>query len=206
MKLLVLSGTPKTSGITYSFVTTAEMTAKEEGIECKTLHLVQLDLKKCKMCGEGWGICFNQSINALGDEDGFYSIQKMMREAGAFVYISPVHWGEISEDFKIFLDKLRRCRAAKQWDGDEEQATFLEGKPSILVAVAGGGGGGILSALMDFQRAIEQMNGDQWPREHAGIFDYITVNSWNQSYKREAFVNSLKKMFWFWRNKERSHE
>ena len=194
MKILIISGTPKTNGLTYSFVEAAEKTIKSENVEYETLHLVQLDLRKCKMCGDGWGICFNEHICKIGDEDGFNNLQKKFKEANAFVFISPVYWGEITEEFKIFLDRLRRCQATKQWSDRESEVSFLKGKPSILVGVAGGGGGGLLSALLDFERAITQMSGDEKPREHTGIFDYVMINRWNSEYKREAFVYSLKKL------------
>ena len=197
MKILIISGTPKTNGLTYSFVEAAEETIKGENVEYETLHLSQLGLQKCKMCGDGWGVCFNEHICNVGDEDGFNNLQLTIREANAFVFITPVYWGEISEDFKIFIDRLRRCQATKQWNENDDVVSYLKGKPSILVGVAGGGGGGLLSALMDFERAISQMGGDERPREHTGIFDYVMVNRWNSEYKRHAFVYSLKKLIEF---------
>jgi NAD(P)H-dependent FMN reductase len=149
------------------------------------------------MCADGWGICFKEHICALGDKDGFNALQKKVQEADAYIYITPVYWGEISEEMKIFFDKLRRCQATKQWDSREEEVSFLKGKPSIMVASAGGGGGGILSCLQDMERAISQMSGDEWPRELRGIFDYIAVNRWNQAYKREALAAAVREIIKF---------
>ena len=194
MNLLIINATPKTDGITYSFVEAAEETAKELDVKYETLRLSGLTLEKCKMCGDGWGICFNDHICVFGDKDGFNELQKKVQKADAFVYITPVYWSEISEEFKIFLDKLRRCQATKQWDVREEEVSFLKGKPSILVANAGGGGGGILTALQDIERAVQQMSGDMWPRETDGIFDYIGVNRWNKEYKRNALKSAVAEM------------
>ena len=197
MKILIISGTPKTNGLTYSFVEAAEKTAKEENVEYETLHLAQINLQKCKMCGDGWGICFNEHVCDVGEDDGFNNILKKVKEANAFVYITPVYWGEISEDFKIFIDRLRRCQASKKWDEREDEVSYLKGKPSILVGVAGGSGFGLLSALMDFERAISHMSGNEQPREHVGIFDYAMINRWNSEYKRVAFEYSLRKLIEF---------
>ena len=197
MKLLIISGTPKTDGLTYSFVTAAEETAINEKIEAEVVTLSKMNLSKCKMCGDGWGVCFREHYCAFGDDDGFNALQKKVQDADAYVYITPVYWGEISEEFKTFIDKLRRCQATKQWDSRTEEVSFLKGKPSILVAVAGGGGGGILSTLRGFERAIEQMGGDSHPREQAGIFDYIAVNRWNKEYKRTALKEAIKKLIQF---------
>lgn len=197
MKLLIVSGTPKTDGVTYSFVQKAEESAKELKIEAEVIRLSGMNLTKCKMCSDGWGICFNEHRCVFGDKDGFNELQKKVQEADAYIYITPVYWGEISEEMKIFLDKLRRCQATKQWDSREDEISFHKGKPSIVVAAAGGGGGGIVSCFADLERAIAQMGGDEWPRETAGIFDFIAVNRWNQGYKREALAEAIKAMFKF---------
>jgi hypothetical protein len=67
-----------------------------------------------------------------------------------------------------------------------------------MVAVAGGGGGGIVTTFADIERAISQMGGDEWPRERAGIFDYIAVNRWNQDYKRETLKAAITTMAEYW--------
>ena len=192
MKLLILSGTPKTDGICYSFVTTAAETAKGLGVEAEVIRLSGMNLTKCKMCGDGWGICFKEHQCTFGDEDGFNDLQKKVKAANAYVYITPVYWGEISEELKIFIDKLRRCQATKQWDEREAEVSFLKGKPSIIVASAGGGGGGIVTTFADLERAILHMGGNEWPMDTDGIFDYIAVNRWNQAYKREALKAAVK--------------
>jgi len=194
MKILVINATPKTDGICYSFVTTAAETAAQLGVEAEVIRLSSMNLSKCKMCDDGWGICFNEHRCIFGDKDGFNDLQKKVQEADAFVYITPVYWGEINEELKIFLDKLRRCQATKQWDNRETEVSFLNGKPSIMVASAGGGGGGIVSTFADIERAISQMSGDSWPRELNGVFDYIAVNRWNQAYKRETLKAAITEM------------
>ncbi|MDR2546521.1 MAG: NAD(P)H-dependent oxidoreductase [Lachnospiraceae bacterium] len=197
MKLLIISGTPKNDGITHSFVKVAVDTAIELGVEVEMVKLSSLNLTKCMMCDDGWGICFNQHRCLYGDTDGFNELQTKVDNADAFVYVSPVYWGEISEDFKIFLDKLRRCQATKQWNSDEKEVSFMIGKPSIMVAVAGGGGGGIVSTFADIERALTHMGGDAWPRERAGVFDYIAVNRWNQAYKRDTMKAAVTAMVSF---------
>jgi multimeric flavodoxin WrbA len=199
MKLLIISGTPKTDGICHSFVTTAQETAKELNVNAEVIQLSGVNLNKCKMCGDGWGICFSEHYCAFGDKDGFNGLQKKVSEANAFVYITPVYWGEVSEELKIFIDKLRRCQATKQWDEREDEISFHKGKPSIIVASAGGGGGGIVSTFAALEMAILHMGGDAWPRESSGIFDFIGVNRWNQVYKRDALKSAITEMVRYWK-------
>ena len=194
MKILVINGTPKTDGTAFSFVTAAIDTAKELGAECDEIRLSSLNLEKCKMCNDGWGICFSQHKCISGDKDGFNGLQTKVQEADAYVYISPVYWSEVSEDMKVFLDRLRRCQATKRWDEKEEVVSFHKGKPSILVANAGGSGGGILTALADLERAVQHMSGDLWTGGKPGIFDYIAVNRWNKEYKLQALKSAIKEL------------
>ena len=194
MKLVIISGTPKQDGICHSLVVAASETAIGLGAETDVIKLADHELLTCRMCGDGWGVCNSEHRCTFGDEDGFNALQQKTREADAFVLITPVYWGEVSEEFKVFLNKLRRCQATKQWDKDDSEGSFLYGKPSILVASAGGGGGGILSTLTEMERALGHMGGNTYPRDKQGIYDYIAVNRWNQDYKREALKAAVRSL------------
>ncbi|MCL2356461.1 MAG: flavodoxin family protein [Defluviitaleaceae bacterium] len=194
-KLLIVNATPKKDGLCYSFVEAAQEAADELGLESETIRLAGLGLKKCVMCHDGWGICFKEHKCIFGEKDGFADLQKTVSEANAIVYITPVYWGEISEELKIFWDRLRRCETTKQWNGKEDIVSAHKNKPSILVAAAGGGGGGIPSTFIAMERAVDQLG------EHtgcangtAGIFDYIAVSRWNQTYKRAALKSAIAEM------------
>jgi len=197
MKLLIISGTPKTDGLTFSFVEKAIETAKELELDSEVINLSKMNLMKCKMCDDGWGVCFYDHYCLFGDKDGFNGLQKKVQEADAFIFITPVYWGEVSEELKLFMDKLRRCQATKQWDSREEEVSYFKDKPSIIVAVAGGGGGGCPSTFLQMERALGAVGGDGWPKEIAGTFDFIAVNRWNKVYKREALKEAIKAMYNF---------
>ena len=47
MKLLIVSGTPKTEGLTYSFEKKAKESADELGIEAEVINLSKMNLTKC---------------------------------------------------------------------------------------------------------------------------------------------------------------
>jgi len=183
MKLLIISGTPKKEGICHSLVKIAENTAIEIGAETEVVKLTDYAFMACKMCDEGWGQCLTDHLCRFGDKDGFNALQQKFKEADAFVFITPVYWGEASEAFKTFFNKLRRCQATKQWDGnDTGDGSYLAGKLIILVASAGGSGNGILSTLTEMERSLGHMNAGS----RSNIYDYICVNRWNQEYKRET--------------------
>jgi len=194
MNLLIISGTPKSEGLTHSFVVKAKETADKMKATSEVIKLSGMNLSKCRMCDGGWGVCFHEHYCKFGDADGFNELQKKVQNADAFIYITPVYWGEMSEELKLFMDKLRRCQATKQWDSRPEEVSFHKGKPSILVAVAGGGGGGCPSTFLHMERTIGAMGGDEWPKEHAGLYDFIAVNRWNYEYKKKALIEAIKTM------------
>ena len=180
MKLLIITGTPKKEGITYSMATAAYESAEE----AEVIHLVDYSLPVCRMCDDGWGTCLKEHHCTIDEDDQFMELQKRVKEADGFVLITPVYWGGLSEVMKIFLDRLLRCQGSKQWNADDEITSFMDGKPCILVAVAGGSGGGALRALHELEHFVWCINGK--------VYDYIAVNRWNQEYKREALKAAVK--------------
>jgi len=194
-KILIVNATPKKDGLCHSFVEAAQQAVDALGLESEVLRLTGYGLKKCVMCHDGWGICFKEHKCVLGDTDGFAALQQKIAKADAFVYVTPVYWGEYSEELKIFFDRMRRCETTKQWNGKDDVQSFHKGKPSILVASAGGGGGGIVTALEAMERAVDQL-GEHTGCQNgtAGIFDYIGVNRWNQAYKRKALKAAINEM------------
>ena len=199
MKLLILSGTPKKDGLSDSLAKAASEAAAAQNAEAEIIQLTGLSV--CKMCGDGWGTCISNHQCAFGDADGFSKIQDKLRWADAFVLITPVYWGEVSEGMKTFLDKIRRCEATKKWDENDMSESFFVGKSSILVASAGGGGGGITNTFIQMERAITHMGGASYPYDVYGFFDYIAVNRWNQDYKRETLKNAVTGLIKWYRDK-----
>ena len=200
MKILIISGTPKQDGICDSLVKAAASSAKDSGAEAEIIKLAEQNLERCRMCGDGWGTCREQRICEF--DGNFNALQEKVREAGAFVYITPVYWSDVSEALKNYFDKLRRCQASKRWaTGNLNNGavggiggSYLFGKPSIIVASAGGGGGGIINTFKQMELAITHMGGDSGQRSKSGIYDYIAVNRWNQEYKRESLKAAVKSL------------
>ena len=176
MKVVVLSGTPKSEGLSASCVTAAATGAKKAGASVTVIDLCKTAIGRCKVCGEGWGICRNEHVCAFG-EDGFNAVSKEIAEADALIIQTPVYWGETSEVLKSFLDRFRRCEALKE-------NTALTGKEVLLIAAPGGTGNGLLTCLGQMERAVQHM--------HGHVFDYIGVNRWNQEYMLKAVEAAAK--------------
>jgi len=169
MRLAILSGNPKTTGLTQSIIDAVKLGAIEGGAEVDEIRLCDLGLQRCQICGDGWGICRSEHRCAYGD-DGFEAARVRVRAADAVVIATPVYWWETSEALKAFLDRLRRC--------EFRSYETLRGKQVLLVAVPGGSGQGMLTCLEQMERFCRHAD--------AVIFDYIGVNRWNSDYKRVA--------------------
>ncbi|MDR2516025.1 MAG: flavodoxin family protein [Spirochaetaceae bacterium] len=174
MRFLVISGNPKDEGLCRAITGAVLQGARDGGAEAEELTVGGLE--RCRVCGDGWGVCREQHRCAF-ESDGFGAARDAVANADALCIITPVYWGEMAEGVKSFLDRLRRCEASKHFSGNGA-GSALAGKQTLLVASPGGSGNGALSCL-------EQM--DRFCR-HTGavIFDYISVNRWNGPYKKEA--------------------
>ncbi len=177
MKICILSGNPKTDGLCQSVIDAAKAGAIEAGAEVDEIRLCDYELLRCQVCGNGWGTCQMENFCSFG-ADGFDEIKGRIKDSDALILASPVYWGETSEAFKSFIDRLRRC--------EFNQSETLRDKQVLLIASPGGSGNGMLTCM-------EQM--DRFCR-HTGalIFDYIGVNRWNSDYKKEAARAAAKAM------------
>lgn len=168
MKVCILSGTPKKEGLCQSVIEAAKQGVIDAGGSVDEIRLCDMEIERCKVCGNGWGTCVKGDCE-FGD-DGFNDVKERVKASDAVIIASPVYWGEVSEALKACLDRLRRY--------DFQHKEVLVNKQVLLIAVPGGTGNGMLTC-------IEQM--DRFCR-HTGahIFDYIGVNRWNNDYKKEA--------------------
>lgn len=106
-----------------------------------------------------------------------------MADMDAFIIITPVYWGDMSESAKAFSDRMRRCEALKE-------KSFLEGKPVIAVAAAGGSGNGVISCLTSLERLLMQVRADK--------FDLIAITQKSRGYKLNTIHEAARAMVAFY--------
>ena len=174
MKIVVLSASPNTDGLTAACARAALEAAAgaAAGVDAREIRLNGAGVGLCRACGNGWGTC--RTEHRCQVEDGFQGLHQRVVEADALVLVTPVYWGEMSESAKAFTDRLRRCEASAG------EASRLKGKPVIAVAAAGGSGGGLVSCLGSMERLIQHLRARQ--------FDLVSVNRWNREHKIRAIA------------------
>ncbi|HVJ48716.1 flavodoxin family protein [Desulfitobacterium sp.] len=167
MKVLILTSSPNIEGLTASCGLAAKAAAEKVGAEATLINLNKLQIGNCHACGNGWGTCGSKHTCQIKDD--FQDLHASLADYDAFVLITPVYWGEMSESAKAFLDRVRRSEAKKK------EKTFFEGKPVIAVAAAGGSGNGLTTCLTSMERFLQHVR--------AVKFDLIGVTQKSRGYK-----------------------
>ena len=170
MKVIAVQASPNIDGLTSSLAKAALDGAKAAGAEVELVHLNQLDVGSCKVCGDGWGRCRQEGFCVQNDQ--FQTLRDQINAADALVFCTPVYFHDVSESARNFLDRWRRC----EWP--HEETSVLKNKSVIGVAAAGGSGGGAVKGLA----ALEQYL--LWLR--MPIFDLVPVTRFNTLWRLEG--------------------
>lgn len=178
MNVMVITASPNIDGLTAGCGREAKTGAEEAGANVVMVNLNQHQIGNCHACGNGWGPCRNEHHCQVNDD--FQSLHQSMDSIDAFVLITPVYWGEMSESAKAFTDRLRRCEALKK------DKNVLEDKPVISVAAAGGSGNGLTSCLTSMERLFTHVKAEK--------FDFIGVTQKNKRYKLITIHEAVKEM------------
>jgi multimeric flavodoxin WrbA len=178
MNVIVISSSPNKDGLTAACAAAAVEGVIQAGGRAEEVRLNDLQVGMSQACDNGWGTCLDD--HECQTEDDFQVLHACVLQADAYVLVTPVYWGEMSESAKAFTDRLRRCEATR---GDE---SGLFDKPVIAVAAAGGSGGGMITCLLSMERWIEHVR--------ARKFDLIPVNRWSREYKLVAIREAARTM------------
>lgn len=168
MKVVVLWSSPNLEGLTASAKNSIVEGMETKGAEVEVIHMNKLKLEHCRACGNGWGSCIKSGKCVIKDD--FAGLYDKLRAADGIVMISAVYWSGMTECFKSFIDRLRRCEAMCNRD--------LADKRCVLVACAGGTGRGTLECLQDMELALTHMG--------MRAYDRIPVVRFNKDYMLPA--------------------
>jgi multimeric flavodoxin WrbA len=178
VKVVVVSASPNTDGLTAACAKAAVQGVREAGGQAEEVRLNDLDVGKCSACDNGWGPCRSQHECQVVDD--FQALHLRLAQSDGYVLVTPVYWWEMSESAKAFTDRLRRCEATAG------EASKLSGKPVIAVAAAGGSGNGTVTCLLSMENWIKHVR--------ARPFDLVPVTRWTRPYKLEAIRQAAQAM------------
>ena len=167
-KVVVLWSSPNKDGLTASAKDQFVRGLTDAGAQVEEIHLNAKQMEHCRACGNGWGTCAKTGSCVIKDD--FAEIYRSITEADGITWISAVYWWDMTECFKAFFDRLRRC------DGWHNH--FLAEKRCVLIACAGGTGRGTQECLQQLERGLTHMG--------MRTYDRISVVRYNKEYMLPA--------------------
>ena len=173
-KIAVVWSSPNTDGLTASAKDQFTRGLSDAGALVQEIHLNRQSIGHCQACGNGWGTCNKKGACVIRDD--FAAVYQTLAEADGIVWISAVYWSDMTECFKAFFDRLRRC--------DATHNHFLAEKRCVLIACAGGTGRGTLECLTQLERGLTHMG--------MRAYDRIPVVRYNREYILPALYEAGK--------------
>jgi multimeric flavodoxin WrbA len=100
MKVLAISGSPRSRGNTYTLLTRALEVLAAEGLETAYVSLHEKDIRPCLACEQ----CAKEK-NRCAQEDDFNELYVQMAQADALLVGSPVYFGSATPNLMALLDR-----------------------------------------------------------------------------------------------------
>ena len=102
MKVLLINGSPKAQGCTFTALSEVAQELEKENIETEIFHVGKKPIRGCVACGD----CFKTNSGKCVFKDDTVNIAlEKAKFADAFVFGSPVHYAGVSGLIKPFLDR-----------------------------------------------------------------------------------------------------
>ena len=102
MKALLVNGSPRAKGCTYTALTELAKTLEEEGIEAEIVHVGHKNIRGCIACRK----CHSTGSGKCVFDDVVNEIAPKLDEADAFVIGSPVYFASPAGGVVSFMDRL----------------------------------------------------------------------------------------------------
>ncbi len=164
MKIVAFVGSSHKNGNTATAVKALLEGAAAAGSEVDTVYLYDCTIKPCTGCRA----CEKTHQCVIkGDDVG--KIHDAIRAADAYVLATPTYYGDITGQFKQFVD---RCYPFIDIQKDEATRKMTFGsiipvrKPGVLVAVSGAHGGTVFASHIKVAfHCLNDINGYLWREE-----------------------------------------
>ena len=103
MKVLLINGSPRPHGCTYTALKEAEKTLNEAGIETEIFHIGAKAIQGCTDCGA----CAGGKACVFDKEDEVVAVaRKKVNEADGIIVGSPVYFAGPNGNLTAFMNRL----------------------------------------------------------------------------------------------------
>lgn len=103
MKVLLINGSPKAQGCTYTALCEVAKELEKENIETEIFHIGTKPVRGCMACG---GCSRNGDGKCVFNDDTVNIALEKAKEADGFIFGSPVHYAAPSGLITSFLDRV----------------------------------------------------------------------------------------------------
>ncbi|MDF2548249.1 MAG: iron-sulfur flavoprotein [Anaerosolibacter sp.] len=112
MKVLLINGSPKAQGCTYTALCEVAKELEKENIETEIFHVGNKPIRGCMACNA----CFREDADGcVFDDDTVNIALAKAKEVDGFVFGSPVHYAGASGQITSFLDRFYYAGEAFQY-------------------------------------------------------------------------------------------
>lgn len=102
MKVLLINGSPKANGCTYTALAEIAEELEKENIEAEIFHVGNKPIRGCIACGG----CSKTNGRCVFDDDTVNLALEKAEKADGFIFGSPVHYAGASGAMTSFLDRF----------------------------------------------------------------------------------------------------
>lgn len=158
MKVLLINGSSRRNGNTYTALSEVAKELEKHGIDSEIAHIGVQPVRSCIACGK----CRTRSLGrCVFDDDVCNSIADKMEQAEALIIGSPVYYGQPNGAVLSLMQRLFFSAG-----------TTVQNKPAAAIAVCRRGGA--TAAFQTLTMPFQMMN-----------MPVITSQYWNIAYGRE---------------------
>ena len=130
VEILAISGSPRTKGNSISLLEEFLKGAEEKAVKGELIVINQLDFKPCQACGA----CSRNGICVLKDD--MQEVHQKASKAKGIVVAAPIHFGSMSSQTKMMIDRFQAFWAAKHVL-EKPRIREEEGKIGFFICVEG---------------------------------------------------------------------
>ncbi|MCQ2267225.1 MAG: flavodoxin family protein [Bacteroidaceae bacterium] len=159
MKVLLINGSPRKQGNTYTALCQVAQQLELQGVESEIVWIGNKAVRGCIACGKCKENADNRCV--FGDQDLTNEVIAKMGESDAIILGSPVYWGQPSGQLLCLQQRMLYAGGSR-----------FQGKPAAAVTICrrGGASAAFQTLQMPFQMCNMPLIGSQY---------------WNIAYGRE---------------------
>ncbi len=101
-KAVIIFGSPRKNSNTYMLAEQAIQGLHESGASTEIFYLNEMDIKGCQACY----YCKKNNTTECAVKDDMQEIQSSINEANGIIVASPIYFGGVTAQTKIWLDRL----------------------------------------------------------------------------------------------------